>query len=196
MPSPFALWLDSACSGFDYTILGAVHRLQQTGADAVLGPLARLFSLLGRGGIALILLGLFLLAFRRTRRYGAAVLLSLAIGALLTNVLFKPLVARPRPYAGTASVLYRWWREAGASFERDLSFPSGHTTAAMAAMSALFFLDAHAKRTRWLYLLPAFLMGFSRLYLVVHYPTDVLAGLLTGLLSGALAAAVCREKKA
>jgi len=196
MPSPFALWLDSACSGFDYTILDAVHRLQQSGADAVLGPLARFFSLLGRGGAALILLGLFLLAFRRTRRYGAAVLLSLAAGALLTNVFCKPLVARPRPYADTASVLYRWWREAGASFERDLSFPSGHTTAVTAAMSALFFLERRAKRARWLYLLPALVMGFTRLYLVVHYPTDVLAGFLAGLLSGAFAAAVCREKTA
>jgi len=196
MPSSFALWLDSACSGFDYAILDAVHRLQQSGADAVLGPLSRFFSLLGRGGAALILLGLLLLAFRRTRRCGAAVLLALAAGAFLTNVLLKPLVARPRPYADTAGALYRWWREAGASFERDLSFPSGHATAAMAAMSALFFLERRAKRARWLYLFPALVMGFSRLYLVVHYPTDVLAGLLTGLLAGAFAAAVFRKELA
>lgn len=185
-PSRFALWLDSACAGFDQAILGAIHQVQQSGADAVLDPLARLLALLGKGGIFLILLGLVLLACRSTRRLGLGVLLALAIGALCTNVLLKPLVLRPRPYADESRLIYQWWLEAGAHLESDASFPSGHTTAATAAMSALCFL--HRCRGRWAYLLFAAAMALSRLYLVVHYPTDVLAGLLIGLGTGALGA--------
>ena len=104
----FAQWLDTACAGFDQAILGAVHAVQQSNADAVLGPLARLFDLLGEGGIALILMGLLLLAFPRTRRAGEAVLLALALGALCTNLLLKPLVARPRPFDGAADIIRQW----------------------------------------------------------------------------------------
>ena len=185
-PSRFALWLDSACAGFDQAILGAIHQVQQSGADAVLDPLARLLALLGKGGIFLILLGLVLLACRSTRRLGLGVLLALAIGALCTNVLLKPLVLRPRPYADESRLIYQWWLEAGAHLESDASFPSGHTTAATAAMSALCFL--RRRRGRWAWRLFAAAMALSRLYLVVHYPTDVLAGLLIGLGTGALGA--------
>lgn len=185
-PSAFALWLDTALASFDHAVLSAVHTLQQSGADAVLGPLARLLALLGKGGIFLILLGAALLAFRKTRRYGLGILLALAIGALFTNVLLKPLVARARPYADELHVFYRWWVEAGSAMESDRSFPSGHTTAAMAAMTAVFFLGD--RRKSWTAFLFAAAMALSRLYLVVHYPTDVLAGLLIGFGAGAAAA--------
>lgn len=181
----FTQWLDTACSGLDQAILHAVHTVQQSGADVVLGPLARLLDLLGEGGIALILLGLFLLAFPRTRKTGWAVLLALALGALCTNVLLKPWIARPRPYDSAARALRQWWLEGGGVLEHGFSFPSGHSTAAMAAMSALFFTGTK-RRAEWL--LFGLLMGLSRLYLVVHYPTDVAAGLLVGFAAGAAGA--------
>ena len=190
-PSAFALWLDTALGGFDRAILGAVHAVQQTAADVVLSPLANLLALLGKGGIALILMGLVLLCIPKTRRCGAAVLLALAIGALCTNVILKPLVARPRPYADETSVVYQWWQEAGGATESDASFPSGHSTAATAAMAALFFLGPRKKY--WPCLLFALAMALSRLYLVVHYPTDVLAGVLIGLGAGYLAARLVRR---
>ncbi len=190
-PTPAAIWLDTAFASFDESILGAVHQLQQSGADALLGPLSRLFALIGRGGVALILIGLLLLALPRTRRLGAGLLLALALGALCTNLLIKPLVARERPYADETRLIRQWWLEAGAVAERDYSFPSGHTTAMTAAMGALFFLGD--KRKRWLWLLPALFMPFSRLYLVVHYPTDVLAGFLIGAAAAILAAAIVRR---
>ena len=190
-PSAFALWLDTALWGFDRAILGAVHAVQQSPADAVLMPLANLLALLGKGGIALILLGLLLLCIPKTRRSGAAVLLALAIGALCTNVIVKPLVARARPYADETRVIYEWWQESGGATESDKSFPSGHATAATAAMAALFFLGP--KKKRWPCLLFALAMALSRLYLVVHYPTDVLAGVGIGLGAGYLAAWLVRR---
>lgn len=187
----FAQWLDTACSGFDQAILGAVHTVQQSGAHTVLGPLARLFDLLGEGGIALILMGLLLLVFPRTRKAGAAVLMSLALGAVCTNLLLKPLIARPRPYDGGGEIIRQWWLESGGAGENGFSFPSGHSTASMAAMSALFFTG---ERRRWILLAFPLLMGLSRLYLVVHYPTDVLAGLLIGLTAGAVTGAFFRRR--
>ena len=186
-----ALWLDEVFSGFDQAILGAIHGLQQSWAGTILDPLARLLAALGAGGIALILLGLVLLALRPTRRLGAGVLLALALGALVTNVVLKPLVERARPYADETRLLRQWWLEAGAMIESDASFPSGHTTAAMAATAALFFLLKRPWRW-WLWLFPV-LMGLSRLYLVVHYPTDVLAGALVGLAAGYAAARIVRR---
>ena len=63
-----------------------------------------------------------------------------------------------------------------------MSFPSGHTNAAFAAMVPLFILGD--KRKSWLALVFGVLMGISRIYLVVHYPTDVIGGLITGTLAG------------
>lgn len=185
-PSAFALWLDTALFPFDHAVLQAVHGVQQSGADGILGPLSRLLALLGHGGAGMILLGIVLLFWKRTRRYGAGVLLSLAICGLLVNGTLKPLIARPRPYADALRDLHRWWLEAGGAVESDFSFPSGHSAAAMAAMTALFFLGD--RRRLWPVFLFAAAMGLSRLYLAVHYPTDVLAGLLAGFLAGALGA--------
>ena len=191
-PSAFALWLDEALGGFDAAILAAVHAVQQSHADLVLGPLARLLALLGKGGVALILLGLALTCFRKTRRCGAGILLALAVGALCTNVILKPLVARGRPYELANSAIGQWWREAGGALESDRSFPSGHVTAATAAMTAIFLLNRQVRHI-WAVFLFAGAMALSRLYLVVHYPTDVLAGLLVGLGAGILGAWLARR---
>ena len=186
-----AQWLDTCFLPFDNAVLGAVHALQQSPADGVLMPLARLLDFLGSGGWALIALGVILLLVRRTRPFGAGVLIALLLGFLCTNAVLKPLVDRPRPYADESSVRYQWWQEAGGETESDASFPSGHVTATAAAMSALFFLGR--KRRLWPCLLLALAMALSRLYLVVHYPTDVLAGLAIGLAAGAAAAALVRR---
>lgn len=183
-PTTAALWLDSTFEGFDTAVLGAVHAVQQSAADTVLGPLARGLDVFGAAGAGLIAMGVVLTCISRTRHYGVAVLLALAIGALFTNVALKPLVARERPYVDQTRVIHQWWQEAGREQESDHSFPSGHTTAAMAAMAALFLLN---KRKLWPCLMVAALMGLSRLYLVVHYPTDVIAGWLVGFLAALLA---------
>ncbi|MBR1456998.1 MAG: phosphatase PAP2 family protein [Oscillospiraceae bacterium] len=141
-----------------------------------------LISLMGKGGIFLILLSLVLTFLKKTRRFGTAMCLGLAIGALFVNLFLKVVIARPRPYADLNSIFYPLWVLMGEHMESDMSFPSGHTNAAFAAMVPLFILGD--KRKSWLALLFGVLMGISRIYLVVHFPSDVLGGLITGTIAG------------
>lgn len=136
---------------------------------------------LGDGGILWILLTLLLLIFPRTRRCGAVMAVSLILNALVVNVVLKPLVERVRPYDVNPMVqllIAKPW---------DYSFPSGHTASSFAAASALLF--EKNKAWKWAMLL-AGILAYSRLYLYVHYPTDVLAGAVIGVAAGWAAAKI------
>ena len=130
---------------------------------------------LGNGGVIWIVCAVVLLLIPKTRKIGVVLAVSLAIEALCCNVILKPLAARIRPFDMNTAV------QLLISPPTDFSFPSGHTGAAFAAASALFF----CKNRLWIAaLVLAILIAFSRLYLYVHYPTDVLAGAFLGILSG------------
>ena len=176
-----AAWLNSFFAGFDEGVVNAVHKLHECAGDWT-QPLAEFVSLLGKGGIALIILSLILLICRPTRRYGTAMCLGLAIGAIAVNLWLKVVIARPRPYADPQSIFYPIWLAHGSHIESDFSFPSGHTNAAFAAMVPVFWLGN--KRWSWLALVFAVLMGISRVHLMVHYPSDVLCGAVTGTIAG------------
>lgn len=184
-----AQWLNTAFSGFDQGVTLAVHKLYEVTGGA-LNPLMNLISFFGKGGICLILLSLLLMVFTKTRRFGTAMLLGLAIGALFTNLFLKIYVARPRPYADVNGFFYPLWQMMGQHTESDMSFPSGHTTAAFASMVPLFLLAD--KRWSWAGLVFAVMMGISRIYLVVHYPSDVLGGLIVGTVAGIVSVLLIR----
>ena len=178
-----AAWLNSVFAGFDQGITVAVHRLYEWSGGA-LTPFMELISLLGKGGIFLIFLSLLLLFIKKTRRYGTAMALGLILGALFVNLFLKVVIARPRPYADVNGVFYPLWQIMGQHVESDMSFPSGHTNAAFATMVPLFLLGN--KRVSWLAIVFGILMGISRIYLVVHFPSDVLGGMITGTIAGIL----------
>ena len=176
-----ALWLNTAFAGLDEWAAVAVHRLYEL-APGFFTPFLTLITYMGKGGIFLILLSFALMMLRPTRRYGTAMLLAVAIGALITNLTVQPLVARPRPYTWEGSVYKEYWIMLGRHTESDKSFPSGHMTAAMAASTAVFLCGR--RKISWTAFFFAFFMGVSRIYLSVHYTSDVLGGVITGGIGG------------
>lgn len=178
-----AEWLDTFFYGFDHAILGAIHDFA-VATNGFFTPFMHFISLFADKAICMFLLGMVLMLFAKSRRTGACVFLAVCIGAVFTNLLLKQLVARARPYADEARALFEWWQYVGAPTESDHSFPSGHTTATAAAMTGLFLTTP--KKYSFPALFFILLMGFSRMYLVVHYPTDVLGGLISGVAAAVL----------
>ena len=179
-----ALWINSTFAGFDAAITTAIHHLYEIGGG-FFTPFFEFISLLGKGGAFLILLSLLLTVYRPTRRFGTAMCLGLALGALVTNCCLKVLIARARPYADESSIYYQFWQLVGMHTESDKSFPSGHTTAAFGACVPVFLIGK--KRISWTALLFGLAMAVARIYLCVHFPSDVLAGFLVGTLAGCCA---------
>ena len=184
-----AIWINNTFAAFDQSMAVLVHKLYDIGGG-FFTPFFEIISELGHGGIPLIILSLFLMLFSRTRRYGTAMLFGLAIGALITNCCLKILIARARPYSEETKAFFntdlyqKLWMTVGQNVESDKSFPSGHTTAAFASMTALFLTGN--KKYSWAAFIFAFLMAVARIYLVVHFASDVLAGVAVGVLGGIL----------
>ncbi len=177
-----ANWLDNAFYNFDNAILGFWHNLAE-GAGGFLTPFMKIVSFFGMKGICMIILGLILTLFKQTRKLGLGALFAILFGFLTTNVLVKNLVARARPY--THAEYVPWWNTVGNPTESEYSFPSGHTTVAMSALTAIFLLSNKKKYT-WTLFFGVILMGASRNYLMVHYPTDIIGGIIVGGVSATL----------
>lgn len=139
-------------------------------------------TLLGDAGIFWIAIAVVLLFFPKTRKVGLGMGAALILGLLVCNVTLKPLCARPRPYDYQLEhfgVTIKLLIEA----QHDFSFPSGHTIASFEAATVLWI---HSKKAGIPALILACLIAFSRLYLYVHYPSDVLASVVLGIAFGFL----------
>ena len=133
---------------------------------------------LGDHGIFWIALSIILLIPKKTRKVGLTMSLSIIIGYLIGNIALKNIVARTRPYdLNTAIKLI-------ASKPSDYSFPSGHTLISVECAVSIFFYN---KKWGTAALVTAALVGLSRLYLYMHYPTDVLCGALLGVATAFIA---------
>jgi len=139
--------------------------------DAVLPVVSRICD----HGEVWIVLAVLLLLDKRTRKTGLCVTVSLVLDLICCNLLIKPLVGRVRPFTVNAGVTLLM------PPPLDASFPSGHTAASFAAASALWTAESPL---RWPSLVLAAVISLSRLYLYVHWPTDVLGGAVLGVALG------------
>ena len=154
---------------------GILHWIQNNISCPFLDAVVPKLTMLGNAGIIWILAGVLLLCTKKYRRQGALVLMGLLAGLLVGNVALKHLVARSRPCWLDPSV------QLLIATPTDYSFPSGHTLSSTISATILTKTD---RRFGYAAIPMAALLAFSRLYLFVHFPSDVLAGAVLGLVIG------------
>lgn len=163
------------------TDLGILRLIHYNMSNDFLDWLMPIITKLGDAGIIWIIVAVIFLFFKKTRRTGAAMGIAMLLGLAIGNGFIKNLVARPRPY----EMIGRAVRPDQLLIDPpgEYSFPSGHTLSSFAAATAIY-----RDHTLWGFIayVAAGFIAFSRLYLYVHYPTDILGGIVLGILLGLL----------
>ncbi len=154
------------CETFEFEIMTAIHHF--VNCD-FMDFLMTVISAIGNGGAIWIVVALIMLATKKHRKLGIKLAIGLILGLILGNVVLKNLIARPRPCWIFEDI------DMLIDVPRDFSFPSGHT---LASFTSAFILLAEARRLGIPALIIAVLMAFSRMYLFVHFPTDILGGIV------------------
>ena len=174
MLTAFQNFLYTCAISFDLPVLDWIQaNLKSSFMDTVM-PIITVF---GDAGIFWMVISALLFVFPKTRRTGLGMAIAMMIGLIVCNVTLKPLVARIRPYDLQA--------ELGVTIQllgermHDFSFPSGHT---IASFEGAVVLLRNSKKMGIPAMILAVLISFSRLYLYVHYPTDVIASVILGTL--------------
>lgn len=170
----------SVFTNFDWAVFQLVEKLW----NDVLDPIMVFITHLGDDGIFWIALGLLLCVFKKTRKFGVLLILGLGVASLINNVVLKQIFERPRPFnfdGWPGEFIYPDLVKQPTSF----SFPSGHTSSSLGAATPLL-IKAKKKLGIPVFVL-AVLIGFSRVYIHVHYPTDVIVGMIVGIVGGIIA---------
>lgn len=153
---------------FDFEILFFIQNHMR---NSFLDTVVPFYTHLGDDGIIWIAVGLIMLIPKKTRKCGIMVLGALLFMLVFNNIILKNLFARPRPCATYPEMVDL------VHVPSSYSFPSGHTVSAMAV--AFTILTQHKKLGIVAFIL-ALLMGLTRLYVFVHFPTDVYGGIIVG----------------
>jgi len=183
--STIALWLNETFYEFDSSLLTFFHELEVSYGE-VLTPIAKVLDVIGDLPFLLIgWLGFALFFILKDKKVGMMMCGTVIIGAFLTTILLKNIIYRPRPYLSDVEVYKTYWQIFNLELNPDTSFPSGHSCAAMGGVLA-FIYTSKKKGLASLALLYPLIMGASRIYLCVHYPSDVIFGYLTALVASLL----------
>ena len=176
--------LNSLAVSFDLPILDWIQAHLQSGLMDTIMPIITMF---GDAGIFWMIWATLLLFTKKYRRTGLGMWFAMAMGLLICNIILKPSVGRIRPYDFQIQELGKTWNDLllGGKLlvetPNDFSFPSGHTIASFEASTVLLLNN---KLMGIPAVILAILIAFSRMYLYVHYPTDVIFSLFVGILFG------------
>ena len=183
--------LDEKCYNFDVAVYKVFGKIQNKATIV----LAKFFTAIGDEKFVIPLMGIFaLMCFsEKMRKYGFAVLFAVAAGTIIVNLILKPEVLRVRPYNTLQNtdiwpLFSKWYAAAGSLSESDYCFPSGHSNSAFEMATALFlcFMADKKKKIAWIFPVIAVGTAASRVMLMVHYPTDVIAGSVAGIIAGVI----------
>ncbi|MBR4950376.1 MAG: phosphatase PAP2 family protein [Clostridia bacterium] len=151
--------------------LSILDFIQNTFSCAFMDVIMPAISFLGNAGWVWILAGVVMAVIPKTRKIGITVCIALLLSLIVCNLTLKPIVNRIRPYDIKEGI------ELLITKPHDASFPSGHSSASFAAAVAMVLYN---KKIGIPAVVLASLIAFSRLYLYVHFPTDVLGGIILG----------------
>lgn len=179
--------------GFDLSVFEWIQSIQ----GKFMNTFMVIVTTLGDEGIIFIAIALVFLFTKKYRKIGFAMLIALGVMTICNNLVLKELVARPRPYMlyGVDPEAYALWGGENAKYffpnlvhyHTSYSFPSGHTSSAFAAAFAILFYNRKIGIPMTLF---AALMGFSRIFVEVHFCTDVIAGAIVGFVYALIAAVI------
>ena len=164
----------------EFAILDAIQSIRFELLDRLMVAI----TTLGNKGIVWIVIGVVMLFFKKYRRAGVAVLLGLVFGLVCGNWVIKNLVARARPCAINTAIRLI------IPYPSEYSFPSGHTLSSFIAATCVFLRNKKFGIAAYVL---ASLIAFSRLYLYVHFPTDIIGGILLGIALAHLAVWLTRK---
>lgn len=157
--------------------------IQENMRSSLMDEIMKLFTKLGDKGLVWIFIGLVFLSLSKYRKTGLTIIISLLFSFIICNLMLKNYVARIRPYD------FYPYIDLIIDKQNDFSFPSGHASASFAAAASIYYSKLKYKKINiaYVFIIIAVLISFSRMYLFVHYPSDILGGLITGIISADIA---------
>ena len=175
-------FMNNAFGGFDEAI-ARFYNLLATGAGDFFTPLANIITFLGEKGILFFLLGAVLLLFKNTRKAGICMIGAVGLGAIISNLILKNVIQRPRPFNQLPYSV--WWVDAGSAVDDGFSCPSGHATGIACALLSLVL--TRGKKHLITAGVGITLMGFARNYLMVHYASDIIVSVIVSAVAAGVA---------